>query len=151
MAIHNRRRSPFIFNYYLTSPCIHKLFTNWRTCWIVSSHCHSAYLIPLGISVILIFQYIFQGVIHVCDRNSLQRLSVWGAGRDLSSSSTPPFIYVRFFASYLRHCTRNVYCSNCYHISIPFLSNALFFSHNYLKDLKRHKKWTEFFLWEWAQ
>lgn len=33
--------------------------------------------------------------------------------------------------------------------SIP--SNALFFSHNYLKDLKRHKKWTEFFLWEWAQ
>lgn len=121
MTIHNKKRSSFIFNYYLTSPCIHKLFTNWRRiCWIVSSHCHSAYLIPLCISVILIFQDILQGVIHVCNRNSLQRLSVWGAGRDLSSSSTPSFIYAQFFASCLRHCARNFHCPNWYHISIPF-------------------------------
>jgi len=33
-----------------------------------------------------------------------------------------------------------------------FLSSAIFaVSHNYFKDLKQHKKRTEFSLWEWVQ
>ena len=119
MATHNSRKN-FIFSCNFTSPSIHRLFTSWRRIFcIVSSQFESAYLISFDISVTLIFQDTLQRVKLVCNRNSLQILSLWGAGRGLSPSFTASFIYCKMCSvSYLSHWTSNACCPSCFHISI---------------------------------